>query len=79
MDGLPTWAICSIVAASAVIGSVSVFLLALVIALLLRSVTWVREPLALVLVAAGEIRGFLRRRRWRWSHRVELREDAPQQ
>jgi hypothetical protein len=61
MDDLPTWAIWSIVTTGAVIGSVFVFLLVLVFALLLRWLTGVREPPALVLVAAGEIGGYLRR------------------
>ena len=62
MDDLPAWAICSIVAAGTVIGSVFVFLLCLALALLIRWLTGVREPPALVIVAAGEIGGYLRRR-----------------
>jgi hypothetical protein len=62
MDGLSPWTICSLVAASAVIGSVFVFLLCLVLALLLRWVSWVREPPALVIVAAGGIGEYLRHR-----------------
>jgi hypothetical protein len=61
IDDLPAWTIWSIVTASAVIGSVLVFLLVLVIALLLRRLTGVREPPALVIVAAREIGGYLRR------------------
>jgi hypothetical protein len=62
MDHLPTGAICSIVAASVVIGSVFVFLLVLIFALFLRWLTGVREPPALVIGAAGVIGGYLRRR-----------------
>jgi len=62
MDDLPTWTIWSIVTASALIGSGFVFLFALIVALLLRRLTGVREPPALVIVAAGEIGGYLRRR-----------------
>jgi len=62
MGDLPTWAISSIGAASAVIGSVFVFLLCLALALLIRWLTGVREPPALVIVAAGVIGGYLRRR-----------------
>jgi hypothetical protein len=65
MGDLPTWAISSIVAAGAVIGSVFVFLLVLVFALLLSRLTGVREPPSLVIVAAGEIGGCLRRRFFR--------------
>jgi hypothetical protein len=54
MDSLSTLAICSIVTAV----SVFVFLLSLEIALLLRPVTGVREPLALVIVATGVIGGY---------------------
>ena len=62
MDGLSPWTICSIVTANAVIGSVFVFLLCLALALFLRWLTGVREPPALVIVAAGLIGGYLRRR-----------------
>jgi hypothetical protein len=62
MDELPTWKICSVVTAIAVIGSVFVFLLCLGLALLLRWVTGVREPPALVIVAARKIGRYLRRR-----------------
>jgi hypothetical protein len=65
MDSLPTWAICSIATAAAVMGSVFVFLLVLVLALLLRWVTGVREPPALVIFAAGEIADYFRRRLFR--------------
>jgi hypothetical protein len=62
---LPPCAIVSIVAASAVIGWAFVFLLCLVLALLLRWVTGVRESPALVLFAAGEVVGYFRRRLFR--------------
>jgi hypothetical protein len=62
MDDLPTWAICSIVTASVVIGSVFAFLFSLIVALFLRWLTGVREPPALVIVAAGEIANYFRRR-----------------
>jgi hypothetical protein len=62
MDGLLPWTICSIVTGGAVTGSGFVFLLCLVLALFLRWVTGVREPPAVVLVAAREIDGYLRRR-----------------
>jgi hypothetical protein len=50
---LPTWAICPIVTVSAPIGWVFVFLLCLVLALLIRWLSAVREPPPLVLVATG--------------------------
>jgi hypothetical protein len=62
MDDLPTWAICSIVTASVVIGSVFAFLFSLIVALFLRWLTGVREPPALVIVAAGEIANYFCRR-----------------
>jgi hypothetical protein len=62
MDDLPTWAICSIVTASVVIGSVFAFLFSLIVALFLRWLTGVREPPALVIVAAREIGRYVRRR-----------------
>jgi hypothetical protein len=59
MSGLPTWAIGSIVAASAILGPVVAFLVAWAVALLIRRLTGVSEP-AMVLAAVGEI-GNLRR------------------
>jgi len=62
MSSLPTWAAWAIVAACPLLGPVFVFLFALIVALFLRRLTGVREPPALVIVAAGEIGGYLRRR-----------------
>jgi hypothetical protein len=45
-----------------VIGSVFAFLFSLIVALFLRWLTGVREPPALVIVAAGEIANYFRRR-----------------
>jgi hypothetical protein len=59
---LPAWEICAITAATVVIGSVVVFLLCLALALLLQSLTGVREPPAMVIFAAREIAGYIRRR-----------------
>jgi hypothetical protein len=59
---LPTWEICAITAGTVVIGSVVVFLLCLALALLLQSLTGVREPPAMVIFAAREIVGYIRRR-----------------
>ena len=61
MSSLPTWAAWAIVAACPLLGPVFVFLFALIVALFLRRLTGVREPPALVLVAAGEIGGYVRR------------------
>jgi hypothetical protein len=47
------------------IGSVLVFLLCVVLALLLRWLTGVRDPPALALYVAGEIVGYFRRRLFR--------------
>jgi hypothetical protein len=62
---LPTWEIWVIVVG----GSVSVFLLCVVLALLIRWLTGVREPPALALFVAGEIVGFFRRRLFRRAAR----------
>ena len=61
MSGLPTWAIGSIVAASAVLGPVVAFLVAWAVALLIRRLTGVSKPPAMVLVAVEEVAGYLRR------------------
>ena len=61
MDDLSAWAICTIVAAGTIIGSVFVFLLCLALALLIRWLTGAREPPALVIVAARVVGGYLRR------------------
>jgi phosphate/sulfate permease len=57
MSGLPTWAIGSIVAASAVLGPLVAFLVALAVALLIRRLTGVSKPPAMVLAAVEEIGG----------------------
>jgi hypothetical protein len=64
MDGLPTWAIWSIVTASALLGPVFAFLVALAVAGLIRFVSGAGEPPPLVLVVAGIISRFLRRKLW---------------
>jgi hypothetical protein len=61
MDAPSTWEIWSIVVGGAVIGSIFVLLLCLVLMVLLGWWTGVREPPALVLVAAGKIAGYFRR------------------
>ena len=63
MADLPTWEIWVIVAGGTVIGSALVFVLCIVLALLLRWMTGVREPPAMVLFAAREFVRYFRRRR----------------
>jgi hypothetical protein len=65
VDDLSIWAQLSIVGAAALLGPVVTFLLALLIAVVLRSMSARNAPPALVLVVAGFIGRLLRRKLWR--------------
>jgi hypothetical protein len=62
MSSLPTWAAWAIVAACPLLGPVIAFLVFLPVVVLDRWITGAREAPALVPVAAGVLREYLRRR-----------------